>query len=264
MQFNASFEPLFTAEEFYDPGKARGRARKLSRERDFGVMWREVAQPNIYHRITWVYSTGEFIAVCGNQIQILGVVEGETAAEADTALDGWAEACTSANGLAWARKRLSDLGVTIPATWLPQGPRRVSGGFEIAVDPAERSLSVHYTDIGGQINNGFFVMRLASLPKFISQGRALLVEMTDGLPHECRVDDSYLLISNPQGALIDLIVVAPPAPRASQGLLICRSETWEFAALLSGLDALMGEVYENLDARWSPEPVLTNRLPGQP
>jgi hypothetical protein len=248
MQFNSRFEPLFTTDEFYDPAKARGRARKLSRERDFGVMWREAAQPNIYHRITWVYSTGEFMAVCGNQIQILGIVKGETAAEADAALDGWAEACTAPDGLAWARKQLADLGAATPDTCLPQGRRRISGGFEIAVTPLDRSLEVLYNDIGGEINHGIFKLRLASLPKLISQGRALLTLLTDGLPHEYRVDDNHLLISNPQGTLIDLIIVVPTAPRASHDPLTCRSEPWEFAALLSGLDALMGEVYESLDA----------------
>ena len=236
MQFNRHFEPVYPKAEFYNTAKARGRMRHLSREIDFGLMWRDQEFPGRYSHLTWVAEGGEFVNIYNDEITVLGMVEGEEQSEA--VLKDWAQACTGEDGLAWVRTRLASTEVA-STLWIPAGHRRVSRSFELLIDAQERILrAVANTDIGGETAVGGFTMPLSQIPELVSGGQALLREIAAHAPAKRRVVDVYALVANLSYTLISLESVWGGVP--------CRAEPWEFEALLSGLSAWLDEVYESL------------------
>lgn len=92
-----------SSREFYDANEERAR----SKERDYGVWWRTHWDWPTF-RVTYVYATGEVIAVCqpSGAVEVLGTLEPDDPHAADRALEGWPEQCGELGSLAWARARV--------------------------------------------------------------------------------------------------------------------------------------------------------------
>jgi hypothetical protein len=98
-----------------DTATSRQRNRALSREIDFGVMWKA---PTGDHgaRLTWIESTGEvYVRWSGwpdrggkvTAYAVVGTCRDEQ--ELERRFEGWAEACLAReDAFKWARKRLTE------------------------------------------------------------------------------------------------------------------------------------------------------------
>lgn len=86
-----------------------GDRRKVSRECDYGVWWRD-SQPYITQRVTWVAETGEIYSRKGNKDEylIMGVIKDEVRLE--EALKGWENKCGALNSLQWVRDQIAQYG----------------------------------------------------------------------------------------------------------------------------------------------------------
>lgn len=83
--------------------------RKASRERDFGLYWRDGHNGATY-RAAWLEATGELIAVRhgalndgGGTVERLGVFP--DVRDVEDALDGWEEICGEPDSVHWLRAR---------------------------------------------------------------------------------------------------------------------------------------------------------------
>jgi hypothetical protein len=106
----------------------RGDDRRLaSRERDFGLWWREGSDGPM-HRAAWIYDTGELYTVRlgphedgGGEVEVLAV----TAAldEIEGALSDWRGACPTPDSLRWLHGRAASVERAAAST-RRAGPRR--------------------------------------------------------------------------------------------------------------------------------------------
>jgi hypothetical protein len=95
-------------EEFYDQDPRR----RASDEVEFGREWTE---HHARFEVAWIAETGEVYAMAeplhslstqSMTVEVLGVVEGRDSI--DAALDGWEDAMTEPDSLAWVRTRLAE------------------------------------------------------------------------------------------------------------------------------------------------------------
>ena len=85
--------------------------RRLSPEVDLGATWRDAGSADAY-RVAWLRDTGE-VYTCradsydGSCSDVSVLAHVSTEDELDALLEGWQEARTEPNGLAWLRGRLA-------------------------------------------------------------------------------------------------------------------------------------------------------------
>jgi hypothetical protein len=86
-------------------------ARLRSRERDFGLRWRDGAK---LHRVAWIEDTGELYAVQlgpssagGGRVEVLA--DGARDDEVAAVLRGWRSVIDRPDSIAWLRERLRSL-----------------------------------------------------------------------------------------------------------------------------------------------------------
>jgi hypothetical protein len=98
-----------TLRDFY----AADSSRRLARERDFGLWWRDRPDEPV-RRLAWIESTGElYLAESGDpsegggRVEVLAVVEDPSLIE--RALKGWQRVCGSAGSLRWLRRHSAAL-----------------------------------------------------------------------------------------------------------------------------------------------------------
>jgi hypothetical protein len=106
----------------------RGDDRRLaSRERDFGLWWREGSDGPM-HRAAWIHDTGELYTVRlgphedgGGEVEVLAV--NTALAEIEGALSDWRATCAKPDSLRWLHGRAAILDQAAAST-RPAGPRR--------------------------------------------------------------------------------------------------------------------------------------------
>ena len=95
--------------QFYNPLTALGRARRTSREVDFGVGWQGAERWPAW-RVSWVEVTGEVYACRqtnnrqDDEVRILGMVTDEE--DLESRLLGWPERMELPNSLDWIEEQL--------------------------------------------------------------------------------------------------------------------------------------------------------------